>query len=222
MKTKHLGVQILAALLTTALWYMFLYKPMRAQQSKVKADTVTERAKLQPLRTQLAQAQTDASHAAAFKAELQSLQLAMPDSPALAAFIRDANNIAAASNASWQSVTHATPVLGAGGVMSITVGIAIKGTYPQVMDYLGRLAALQRLVVVDGVQLNPNASSSAAPGAGAGGGAASSTGGSTGPFSGGSQLTATITARMFETPPTALAAVGTPAATSAAAPVGTA
>src|SRR5579863_9250125 len=112
MKTKHLGVRILAALLTTALWYVFLYKPMRAQQSKVKADTVTERAKLQPLRAQLAQAQTDASHAAAFKAELQSLQLAMPDSPALAAFIRDANNIAAASNASWQSVTHATPVLG--------------------------------------------------------------------------------------------------------------
>ncbi|HTD50031.1 MAG TPA: GspMb/PilO family protein, partial [Acidimicrobiia bacterium] len=129
---------------------------------------------------------------------------------------RDANNIAAASNVSWVSVTHGTPVLGAGGVMSITVAISIKGTYPQVMDYLGRLAGLQRLVVVDGVQLNPNATTPAATGTGAGGaGAGATTGGSTGPFSGGSQLTATISARMFETPPPTLAGVGTATATGA-------
>jgi Tfp pilus assembly protein PilO len=208
MKTKNLAVGILATLLTTALWYTFLFKPIRAQQSKVKAATATERSKLQPLQAQLAQAQTDAAHAAAFKAELQSLLLAMPDSPALAAFIRDANNIAAASNVSWQSVTHAPPVAGAGGVMSITIGISIKGTYPQVLDYLGRLAGLQRLVVVDGVQFNPAASSGTGAGAGSAG-AGGSSGGSTGPFSGAPQLTVTISARMFETPGTALSAVGT-------------
>jgi len=222
MKTKNLAVGILATLLTAALWYTFLYKPIRAQQSKVKAATATERSKLQPLQAQLAQAQTDATHAAAFKAALQSLQLALPDSPALAAFIRDANDIAAASNVSWQSVSHAPPVLGAGGVMSITIGISIKGTYPQVMDYLGRLAGLQRLVVVDGVQFNPAAATGTSTGAGTGaGGAAGSSGGSTGPFSGAPQLTVTISARMFESAGTVSAAVGTGTATGATATVGT-
>jgi Tfp pilus assembly protein PilO len=217
MKTKNLAVGVLAALLTTALWYTFLFKPIRAQESKVKADTATERSKLPPLQTQLAQAQTEVAHAGAFKAELQSLQLAMPDSPALAAFIRDANGIAAASNVTWLSVSHAPPVPGAGGVMSITIGISIKGTYPQVMDYLGRLAGLQRLVVVDGVQFNPAAS--AVTGAGTSGGAAS--GGSTGPFSGAPQLAVTISARMFETLGAAGSTDGTATATGATAAAGT-
>ena len=192
MKTKNLAVGILAAVLTTALWYSFLLKPINAQVSKAKAETETEKSKLEPLQARLSKAQRDAAHEAAFKAQLQSLRLAMPDSPALSAFIRDANGIASDSGVAWQSVTHANPVAGADGVMSIAVGITIKGTYPQVMDYLGRIAELQRLVVVDNVQFTAAASTGA--------NGQVSTGGSTGPFSGASSLTATIAARMFETP----------------------
>ena len=76
MKTKNLAVSILAAVLITALWYSFLLKPIRSQASKVKADTADERSKLEPLQAQLSKAQRDAAHAASFKAELQSLQLA--------------------------------------------------------------------------------------------------------------------------------------------------
>jgi Tfp pilus assembly protein PilO len=191
MKTKNLAVGILAAVLTTAVWYSFLLKPIRSQVSKAKAETETEKSKLEPLQAQLAKAQRDAANEAAFKAQLQSLRLAMPDSPALSAFIRDANSIASDSGVAWQSVTHAAPVAGTDGVMSIAVGITIKGTYPQVMDYLGRIAELQRLVVVDNVQFT------AATSSGANGQV--STGGSTGPFSGASSLTVTIQARMFET-----------------------
>jgi Tfp pilus assembly protein PilO len=208
MKTKNLAVGILAAVLTTALWYSFLLKPIRSQASKVKADTAAERTKLEPLQAQLSKAQRDAAHAETFKAELQSLQVAMPNSPALADFIRDANGIAEASGVAWQSVTHSNPVVGTAGVMSIAVGITVKGTYPQVMDYLGRLAGLQRLLVVDSVQFNVAADVSAS---GVVSGAGSSQ--STGPFSGGNSLTAAISARMFETP-SAVAVVGGGSATS--------
>ena len=51
------------------------------------------------------------------------------------------------------------------------------------MDYLTRLAALQRLVVVDGVQLSTAGTTGAS-------GPAASGGGSTGPFSGGTELSA--------------------------------
>jgi len=213
MKTKNLAVGILAAVLTVALWYTFLFKPIRAQASKAKAATATERAKVAPLQSQLTQARADAAHAATFKAELQSLELAMPDSPALAAFIREANGIAQASGVTWESVSHAPPTPGDGDVMSITVGITVKGTYPQLVDYLGRLAGLQRLVVVDSVSF------ASAGSTGAGGGTA---GGSTGPFSGATELTGTFSGRMFETPDAADAADGTATSVGATPAAGTA
>lgn len=194
MKTKNTMVGVLAGVLVLALWWTVLLKPTRAKASKVRSDTAVEQQKLDPLQTQLVKAQHDAAHAAEFKAELDSLQKAMPGSPALATFIRDANAIASATGVSWESVTHGQPTLGVGGVISISLGIQVKGTYEQVVEYLTRLAALQRLVVVDGVQLSTAASTGATTGSSA------SSGGSTGPFSGGSQLSATITARMFVSP----------------------
>ncbi len=197
MKTKNLMVSILAGVLVLALWYTMLLKPTRSKAAKVKADAQAQEQKLAPLQSELARARADAANAAQIKAQLASLQQAMPDTPALAAFIRDANTVASASGVAWQSVSHATPTPGVGGVESITVGIQVKGTYGQVLDYVGRLATMKRLLVVDSVQLATAAS----------GGASGDTSSlSTGPFSGGDQLAATISARMFSTPTAAAAA----------------
>jgi len=209
MKTKNLAVGAVVGLLVLALGYNFLIKPANAQAKKVKADTAAERTKLQPLEAQLAQANIDASHASTFKARLGALKNAVPDSPALANFIRDANGLAVASHVSWVAVTHGTPSTATPPVASIALGIQIKGTYEQVVDYLTRLSSLTRLVVVDSVTLAPAGST--------GPGAAGATGGvnaSTGPFTGGSTLAVTISARMFETPPVVPGTSGTGAATT--------
>ena len=161
MKTKNLAVGILVGVLVVALWWTMLLKPTRAKVAKAKTDAQTQEAKLAPLQAQLAQARRDAAHAAEFKAQLQSLQHALPNTPALAAFIRDANGIASASGVAWQSVTHAAPTPGADGVMSITVGMQVQGTYGQILDYLGRLASMKRLMVVDNLQLSPSTSGAA-------------------------------------------------------------
>jgi Tfp pilus assembly protein PilO len=215
MKTKNLMVSVLVGVLVVALWWTMLLKPTRAKVAKAKTDTQTQEDKLAPLERQLAQARQDASHAAELKAQFQSLQHALPDTPALSAFIRDANSIASASGVQWQSVTHATPAPGGpGGVLSITVGMQVQGTYGQIIDYLGRLASMKRLMVVDNLQLSPSTSTAGAANANANGGA-NPANASTGPFSGGDQLTATISARMFATPSAAAAAAattGTPAA----------
>jgi len=195
MKTKNLMVSILVAVLVLALWYTMLLKPTRSKVSKTKADAQAQEDKLAPLQTQLAQARADAANAAQIKAELASLQQALPNTPALAAFIRDANATASASGVAWQSVTHAPPVPGIGGIESITVGIQVKGTYGEVLDYVGKLAAMKRLLVVDNLQLATTTS-----------GGSNAEGLSTGPFSGGDQLAATISARMFATPSAAQAA----------------
>ena len=126
----------------------------RAKASKVREQTAVEQAKLDPLEAQLRQAQQDAAHAATFKAQLESLQEAMPNSPALADFIRNANQISDASGVAWQSVTHGPPTVGTRRRHVDHLGIQVKGTYAQAMDYLAKLGALKRLVVVDGVQLS--------------------------------------------------------------------
>jgi Tfp pilus assembly protein PilO len=210
MKTKNLAVSALIGLLTLALWWNFLLKPSRSEASKVKAETATEQTKLQPLQAQLAQANIDAAHAGTFKARLAVLKHAVPDSPELANFIRDANAIADASHISWQSVSHGPPTTSATGVSSIAVGIDIKGTYEQVLDYFGRIAALKRLVVLD----NLTFASGGVTGTGAGSTTGSAGNASTGPFSGGSTLAVTITGRMFLTPAATVAtgATGTPGA----------
>jgi Tfp pilus assembly protein PilO len=215
MKTKNLAVSGLIAVLTLALWYNFLLKPSRSEASKVKAETETEKSKLPPLQAQLAQANNDAAHAGTFKARLAALKHAVPETPELANFIRDANGIAVASGIQWQSVTHGVPTPGEAGTASIAVGIQIKGTYEQVVDYLTRISSLRRLLVLDSVPFTSAATNTAAPGAGATPGAAPGVGESTGPFSGGSQLSVTIAARMFDTP-AALAVA--PDATAATAP----
>jgi Tfp pilus assembly protein PilO len=208
MKTKNLAVGALAALLVAALWWNFLLKPSSSEASKVKADTAIEKAKLPPLEAQVSKARLDQAHAATFKAQLASLQSAVPDTPALAAFIRAANAMADAAHLSWQSVTHGPPIPDvSSGVLAITVGIQIKGTYEQVMDYLTRLKSLKRMLVVDGLSF-------ASAGAPAGATGASGPGASTGPFSGASELSVTISARMFQTP--AATASGGTALTGAA------
>ena len=66
MKTKNLAVGVLAAVLVAALWYTFLLKPTRAQDVEGQGrHRRPSSAKLEPLQAQLAQAQRDASHAAA-------------------------------------------------------------------------------------------------------------------------------------------------------------
>ena len=221
MKTKNLMVSVLAGVLVVALWWTMLLKPTRAKVAKAKTDTQTQEDKLAPLQRQLAQARQDASHAAEFKSQLESLQHALPDTPALSAFIRDANGIASAAGVQWQSVTHATPAPGGpGGVLSITVGMQVQGTYGQIVDYLGRLASMKRLMVVDNLQLSPSTSAAGAASANASAnGGANPANASTGPFSGGDQLTATISARMFATPSAAAAAAagttGAPASSTA-------
>jgi Tfp pilus assembly protein PilO len=200
MKTKNLAVGILVGVLLVALWYTMLLKPTRAKVTDVKAETQVQEDMLAPLQTLLGHARRDAANSAEIMAQLASLQAAMPETPALAAFIRDANSIASDSGVAWQSVTHAAPTPGVGGT-SITVGFQVRGTYGQVVDYLGKLATMKRLLVVDNLQLASGSSSATAGDAGAGAQ-------STGPFSGGDQLTATISARMFSSPAAAAAAGG--------------
>ena len=97
MKTKNLAVGILAGVLVVALWYTLLLKPTRGQGDEGQGrDAGRAGRSCSRCRRSSRRRSATRRNAAEFKAQLASLQQAMPDTPALAAFIRDANGIAAA------------------------------------------------------------------------------------------------------------------------------
>ena len=105
------------------------------------------------------------------------LKAAIPDDAAVGSFILEANDIAAKSGVSLMSIAP-RPVdtkkgSATAGLVAVPVSMAAQGSYPQILDFLGRLQHLPRLVVVDGMSAH------------AGGD--------------GSRITMTLTARMFAT-----------------------
>ncbi len=125
---------------------------------------------------------------------MRTLRAAVPSTPDLGEFILQANDIATASGIDWLSISPSPPAATGGGgpTSTIAVSIQIQGGFFEVLDYLNRLEDLERLVIVDTINI-----SAAAPTRGpAAPGPAGSIGGST-DSSGAPDLSVTLTGRMF-------------------------
>jgi len=116
-----------------------------------------------------------------FEAQLERLQLAMPDRAELARFIRSIDAIREQTGVRLMSVAPSEPIA-VSGVGTIQMGIQIDGDYFDVMDALRRLEdvdAIGRLVVIDSISLTPSGGDAGATGIGP------------------PPVSATLTARMF-------------------------
>jgi Tfp pilus assembly protein PilO len=166
VKTKNLLVAALAVLLVGMLWYRVVYSSMGSQAAKANqaADEAETRAKT--LDAQLRALTGDAGKRAPNRASLDELKAAVPDSPALAQFLRQTDAIRAASGVTFQSITPTAPAA-AGGLATINVNISVQGTYAQVRDYVSRMLSLPRLVVVDNLSYTAAAATSSSGAAGA-------------------------------------------------------
>ncbi|MDA8263205.1 MAG: type 4a pilus biogenesis protein PilO [Actinomycetota bacterium] len=121
------------------------------------------------------------------KAELARLTNAVPAYPQLANFILMVNQISNESGISFLSISPSQPAPQAPQTSTpgastlpaaVTLGIQIKGGYFQVLDFLNRLDNLPRLVVTSTVSL-------------------SGSGTQTGPLVDGSQVSASLQAKIF-------------------------
>lgn len=201
MKQGRTVVAALAAVMAVVLWYMFLFGPQRAERRRLADHVTVAEAQEQELRSTLARLQRVAAEQEAHEAQLERFKRLVPAEADVAGFILAANDAAVRSGVDWVSVAPAAAAAGTSGAPSaLPVSIAVNGDFFTVVDYLRRLENLERLVVVDSLQLSPDAS---------GGGAV--------------QLTATMSARMFTAAPAA-PGPGSPGADAAPtpAPVGAA
>ena len=173
---------------------VFLASKGRAK-SAVQKEIAAAKTAEQGLRANLAQLRKLAADTQSREAELARLGRLIPADADLPGAILALDATAKEAQVAWSTLTPSPPTAGAGGgppTLGLTINVG--GSFHQILDYLGRLESLDRLVVVDKVGLT---------------GGSSATGGST-------ALVADVTARMFAANgPAPATAAGKPADTGA-------
>jgi Tfp pilus assembly protein PilO len=154
MKRIVLIVAAVVAVLVVVVWYAALYSPKSHDLSKAHDELATAQSQRGNLQTQLGNLRDLEANRAKQQAELQKLNAAVPTTPDLAGFILQANDIATQAGVDWLQVSPALPAAPTGGgPTTINLTMQLEGGFFQVYDYLNRLEDLQRLVIVDTVNL---------------------------------------------------------------------
>lgn len=155
----------LAMVVVLLAWFMFVLKPKSAELSSAQNKTQEEVAKESGLQSTLARLKALDAQRPAREAEMQRLAVAVPEQPDLATFILSVNELGARAGVRWVSVAPTAPVAGPQGSPSvITLTMNFEGGFFQVLDFLARVERLRRIVVVDGLELQGNASAAPTPG----------------------------------------------------------
>jgi Tfp pilus assembly protein PilO len=203
---------VAAGLVVVLLWWFALYSPTTKDLSDTQAKTEEARHAQDSLEATLRRLQGLAKSAPQQQAILRRLNAAVPETPDLANFIIQANQIATDSGIDFLSIAPSPPAAGTSGgtTTTINLNIQIKGGFFQVLEYLNRLEDLDRLVVVDTINLT----------AGSGGstGSSSSSSASSGATTDTGSLSVTLTGRMFTRAPAAAAPGGATTPTTPGAP----
>lgn len=174
-----------AAVAVLLLWWVFLYSPKQSATSTARSEAAAAERRSLDLEATLARLKELNRNRPELEASLRTLNAAVPATPDLGVFILSANEIAALAGVDFLSISPSPPSVGLtpGSPTTIAISIQIKGGFFAVVDYLNRLEDLERIVVVDGVNL-----------AGQGSGSSSA---SNDPGADPSAISVTLTARMF-------------------------
>jgi Tfp pilus assembly protein PilO len=208
VKTKDIAVIGLAIILVLFLWYRFVYSSMDSQASKATQAAQDAKTQADSLQHQLNEL-TGTSQKK--KASNDELQKAIPPTPDVGAFLRQVQQVRDSVGIpdAFQTIVPTAPTAQSGGG-TVGMGITVKGSYSQMMDYVNRLNKLSRLVVIDNVQITAST---------AGG---TSSGGPTGEVFAGQgappELSMQISARLFTSAAPPVSTTGSAAPVVAAPP----
>jgi Tfp pilus assembly protein PilO len=195
------------AVVLVLLWYFLLFAPTSNDLSSTRDDVSEMDSQNQELQNTIRRLKELSRNSVEQQAQLRTLRAAIPTTPDLGEFILQANEVASAAGIDWLSIAPTPPSSsgGAGPTSTIALTIQVDGQFSAVLDYLNRLEDLERLVVVDTINVTTG---------GGGDGATGASGSQEGSVTTGApNLSVTITGRMFtDAQPSAAAggSTGTP------------
>jgi type IV pilus assembly protein PilO len=140
-------------------WYFVVYSPVGDDLKSAQATTTAEQAKTQGLEADLHRLTAQKKQSTEQEALLHKFDRAIPEQPDLASFILAANRIATEAGIDFLSIAPSPPA--AGGTSSvIALSISVQGSFFQVENYLTRMADLDRLVIIDTLNISAGGGSS--------------------------------------------------------------
>lgn len=158
MNRRALIFGAIGSVLMIILWFVLLWNPRQAEIEDAVERREAAQAQADALQIEIQQLQAAQRDEPLKQARRAELQAAAPDDPALGQFILDVNAAANAAGIEFMSISPSPPVIPeAGGLSVIGLSFGINGGYFQILDFMNRLVDLQRLVVIDSVNLAPEA-----------------------------------------------------------------
>lgn len=154
---------VMMALVVLYGWNGFFLKPKANAKEEVAKELATARQQEEQLRRNLADLRKLAGDSQAREAELARLGRLIPADPDLAGAIDTLTELARQAQVGWSSFVPSPPSASAGGPASISISMNISGTFHQIFEYLRLLETLDRLVVVDSLQLSAGGANSGSP-----------------------------------------------------------
>jgi Tfp pilus assembly protein PilO len=134
-------------------WNSFFLGPRNRAAADVRKNLTAARQQEQDLRQNLTQLKRLAADTRSREAELARLGRLVPADADVAGAIVALDDTAKAAQVAWSSFVPQPPAAAVGGPAPVGLSIKVGGTFSQIFDYLHRLETLDRLVVVDSVQL---------------------------------------------------------------------
>lgn len=147
---------VLAVLLVTAAWWMFLISPRNGQITEHQDDLVVAQDTEQRLRVQIRQLQEIRDREVEYLAALGQLEALIPERPLLDEFIEEIFALTNETGVDLQAMSPSLPSAtdDGSGLREIVISAQLEGEFFEVLGFLFGLSEMDRLVRVDGITLS--------------------------------------------------------------------
>lgn len=156
MRRNVVALVAIAVILVTALWWLFLVSPQRAEIDDLRTQREQAELQEQTLIGEKARLLEIQDNELTFMTATAALERLIPPSPELATFIDDVTVLALDSEVELLSLAPGLPTADAfAEFATMDVFITVEGQFFEVLGFLYGLADMERLVRVDSVTLSP-------------------------------------------------------------------
>jgi Tfp pilus assembly protein PilO len=150
---KALLVGVAALFVFAVAWMFLLYRPAGSDLSDARDDLRAAQDELSGLDLQLGRLRATEADLPRLQSGIETLRAAVPDDPGLADFILAVNEAALAAGLEVQAIVPDQPRV-TGALSEVNVGLNTEGGYYKVLDFLNRLAAMQRVITIENLSLS--------------------------------------------------------------------
>jgi Tfp pilus assembly protein PilO len=170
MTRRIVTIAVIAAVGLTGLWYLLLWSPQSKHLQQAHSSVAAAQQQQVSLGQQLSSLRRQQPQLPAKQAQLSRLKGAVPDTPQLDQLLDQLRVAESAAGVQLQSLTPTQPgplssgqasgstasttSVAAGGLQGITLTMQLTGSYFQVADFVNRLNALPRLIVLNNLSLS--------------------------------------------------------------------